>query len=64
MRSIHSWQDQCLNDLPKGRKNYEVLSTAVSECPSNGEQMDREVEELEQRIVHLQTIKFEQNEHI
>jgi hypothetical protein len=65
MRQVHFYQELMPSaDLPKGRSNCEVLSTAVSECPSIGYQLEKEVEELEERIISLRTVKFEQNEHI
>ena len=42
----------------------EVLSTSISECYSMNFQMEKDVEELEERIIKLRMVKFENNEDI
>jgi hypothetical protein len=65
MRELQQMQDQMGGgEQVKWRSSCEVLSTAVSECPSVGYQGEKEVEELEERIISLRMVKFEQNEHI
>jgi chemotaxis protein histidine kinase CheA len=51
-------------DFAKGRSNYEVLSTSISECQSINYQMEKDVEELEEKILNMRMVKFENNEDI
>ena len=52
------------SDLCKSRGNLEVLSTSISDCYSMNLQMEKDVEELEERIIKLRMVKFENNEDV
>lgn len=45
----------------KSKKSYDVLSTSISECYSVNYQSEKDVEELEERILKLRMVKIENN---
>lgn len=45
------------HELSKCRA-FEVMSTSYSECPSTNYQMEKDVEELEEKIIQMRTVKF------
>jgi chemotaxis protein histidine kinase CheA len=61
MSAIREFQDLNRNhDFAKCRA-YEVLSTSISECHSINYQMEKDVEELEEKIIKMRMVKFENN---
>jgi phage shock protein A len=46
------------------KSSCEVLSTSVSECQSMSGLVEKDIEELEEKIIQLRMVKFETNEHI
>ena len=46
------------SDYGKSRGNCEVLSTSISDCYNNSFQMEKDVEELEEKIIKLRMVKF------
>jgi hypothetical protein len=44
--------------LFKGRASCEVLSTSISECQSINYQNEKDVEELEEKIIRMRMVKF------
>lgn len=52
------------HELLKGRPSCEVLSTSISECQSINYQNEKDVEELEEKIIRMRMVKFENNEDI
>lgn len=50
--------------LLKGRASCEVLSTSISECQSINYQNEKDIEELEEKIIRMRMVKIENNEDI
>ena len=51
-------------EYAKSKGNYEALSTAMSECCSINYQTERDVEELEDKIIRMRMVKIENNEDV
>ena len=62
LRDVNTWGRD--NDFPKQRGNIEVLSTSISESFTSNLQTEKDVEELEEKIIKLQMVKIENNEDV
>jgi hypothetical protein len=62
LRDVHTWGRD--NDIPKQRGNIEVLSTCISESFTSNLQTEKDVEELEEKIIKFQMVKIENNEDV
>lgn len=45
-------------ELQKSRLNCDNLSTSMSECPSVSYQAEKDVEDLEEKIIRMRLLKF------
>lgn len=65
--TVREWQSQSQSNLAQHSKykgSSEALSTSISECYSMNYANEKDVQQLEDKIIKMRMVKFENNEEI